>query len=73
MAVTTDGIRQQDIELKQEIEDLKITQAGLTAAQAGGMTTMAASQAGIVGSIVAGWVGLVIGIFLGIALSPSRR
>lgn len=72
MAVTTDGLRQQDMELKQELEELKIGQAGLTATQAGGMATMAASQAGLVGTVAAGAVGLIIGIFLGISLAPRR-
>ncbi len=36
MAVTTDGIRQQEMELKQQLEDLKSAQAGLTATQAVG-------------------------------------
>jgi hypothetical protein len=60
------------MELKQELEELKIAQAGLTATQAGGMATMAASQAGVVGIVTAGAVGLIIGIFLGISLAPRR-
>ena len=72
MAVTTDGIRQQDVELKQEIEDVKSAQVGLTATQAGGMATMAAAQAGLMGSVIAGAVGLVVGIFIGLAAAPRR-
>ena len=72
MAVTTDGLRQQDMELKQELDELKIAQAGLTATQAGGMATMAAAQAGLMGSVIAGAVGLVVGIFIGLAAAPRR-
>ena len=73
MAITTDGVRQQDVELKQEIDDLKQAQAGLTATQAGGMATMAASQAGLAGSVISGFTGFVVGLFLGLAIKAATE
>lgn len=77
MAMTTDGVRQQDMELKKEIEDLKTAQAGIAATQAGGMATVAASQVGLAGSVISGFTGFVVGVFLGIAVkaatTPSSR
>ena len=60
MSVTTDGL-----------EDLRAPR--LTATQAGGMATMAASQTGLASSVVAGFVSLVVGIFIGVAVAPPRR
>ena len=37
------------------------------------MATMAVSQAGLASSVVAGFVGLVVGIFIGVAVAPPRR
>ena len=53
------------------------TQAGavatLTATQAGAAATTAASQAGTVGIMVAGSVSLIVGIFLGLAISKGHK
>jgi hypothetical protein len=34
---------------------------------------MAAGEAGLASSVVAGFVGLVVGIFIGVAAAPPRR
>lgn len=53
------------------------TQAGsvatLTAAQTGAAATNAAAQAGTVGTMAAGSVALIVGIFLGLAISKARH
>ncbi len=36
------------------------------------MSTMAASQAGMVATMAAGFVGLIVGMFLGIAIVNSK-
>jgi hypothetical protein len=51
------------------------TQAGAeatqAATQAGKTATQAAAQAGTVGTMAAGAIGLIVGIFLGIAIAKS--
>jgi hypothetical protein len=51
------------------------TQAGAeatqAAAQAGMTATQAAAQAGTIGTMAAGAIGLIVGIFLGIAIAKS--
>jgi hypothetical protein len=53
------------------------TQAGsvatLTATQTGAVATNAAAQAGTVGTMAAGFVALIVGIFLGLAIAGSHR
>ena len=53
------------------------TQAGAAATtaatQAGTVATNAAAQAGTIATMVAGSVALIVGIFLGIAISQARR
>jgi hypothetical protein len=70
-------------DLKQEIEDLKTSQATQAATQAGGQatqaaaqagqaSTMAATQAGTWTTMAAGAVALIVGIFLGLAVANSK-
>jgi hypothetical protein len=67
-------------DLKQEVEDLKTAQATQTATQAGAQATQAATQAGTMstmtasqaGMMAAGFVGLIVGIFLGLAIANSK-
>ena len=69
-------------DLKQEIEDLKQTQAVQAATQSGAQATQAATQAGaqatqaaamggMAGAIISGCVGLIVGTLLGIAITKS--
>ncbi|MDQ4145129.1 MAG: hypothetical protein M3198_15590 [Actinomycetota bacterium] len=71
-------------ELQQDLQDLRrehevqaATQAGAqatqAATQAGQASTMAATQAGTWSTMAAGWVGMVVGLFLGLAIANSRR
>lgn len=59
------------------VATLTATQAGAAtteaAVQAGTMATMTAAQAGTVSMMVAGGVALVVGVFLGLAISNTRR
>ena len=48
-------------------------QATQAATQAGGMATMAATQAGTVAAVTAGGIGLVVGMFLGLAIVHTTR
>jgi hypothetical protein len=59
-------------DIRKEIEELKTAQATQAATQAGGMATQSAMQAGTVGTVGAGAAGLIIGMFLGIALARSN-
>jgi hypothetical protein len=62
-----------DVEqLRKDMEELKISQATQAATEAGGMATQSAMQAGTLGTVGAGAVGLIVGMFLGIALSRSN-
>jgi hypothetical protein len=64
----------QNLEKAQEVQ--AATQAGAqatqAATQAGGMATMGAAQAGMAATVAAGGIGLIIGIFLGLAIANSR-
>jgi hypothetical protein len=48
-------------------------QATQAATQAGGMATMAATQAGTAAAVAAGGIGLVVGMFLGLAIVHTTR
>jgi hypothetical protein len=72
MSVTTDGIRQQEMELEQHSRTSR--RPGWPHRHPGRWrATMAASEAGLASSVVAGFVGLVVGIFIGVAAAPPRR
>ena len=59
-------------DLRQEIEDLKKAMEVKTATDAGVQATQAATHAGTWSTMVAGAAGLVVGMFLAIALTASR-
>jgi hypothetical protein len=70
-------------DLKQEIEDLKTSQATQAATQAGAQatqaatqagqaSTMAATQAGTWSTMAAGAIALIVGVFLGLAIANSK-
>jgi hypothetical protein len=59
-------------QLRKDIEELKVSQATQAATEAGGMATQSAMQAGTLGTVGAGAIGLIVGMFLGIALSRSN-
>ena len=58
-------------DLKQQVEDLKTAQATQAATMAGAQATQTAMQAGTWATMAAGFGGLVIGLFLGIAIAKS--
>jgi hypothetical protein len=60
-------------DLRKEIEDLKVAQATQAATEAGGMATTGAMQAGTIGTVAAGAGGLIIGMFLGIAIARNSH
>jgi hypothetical protein len=59
-------------QLRKDIEELKVSQATQAATEAGGMATQSAMQAGTLGTVGAGAVGLIVGMFLGIALARTN-
>lgn len=77
MSTTTEDMQQQVQDLRKDQEVQAATQAGAqatqAAAQAGQASTMAATQAGTWSTMAAGWVGMVVGMFLGLAIANSRR
>jgi len=52
-------------DVRQDLEQLKITQATEVATTAGATATLAAAQAGLMMTVVVGSVSLIVGIFLG--------
>lgn len=88
MSMSTEDLQGQVQELRKDLEVQAATQGGAqatqaatqagahstqAAAQAGQMSTMAATQAGTWSTIAAGWVAMVVGMFLGLAIANSRR
>jgi hypothetical protein len=81
MSTSSEDLQQQVQELRKDFEVQAATQsgaqatqaAGQTAAQAGQMSTMAAMQGGTLSTIAAGWISMVVGIFLGLAIANSRN
>jgi hypothetical protein len=64
---------QDDMEkLRDEVKGLEASQAGQAAALAGAQMTQAAAQAGTWSTMAAGAGGLIIGIFLGMAIDRAR-
>jgi len=70
-------IRQEIQEVKHQIELQAATQAGVNATQAattaGAQSTQAAAHAGTWSTMLAGAGGLVVGLFLAIAFSAASR
>lgn len=88
MSTSSEDLQDQVHELRKDFEVQAATQGGAqatqaathagaqatqAAAQAGQMSTMAAAQAGTWSTIAAGWISMVVGIFLGLAIANSRR
>ena len=59
-------------DVRQEIQDLKKTLEVQAATEAGAHATQAATHAGTWSTMLAGGAGLVVGMFLGIALTATR-
>ena len=59
-------------DVRQEIQDLKRTLEVQAATEAGAHATQAATHAGTWSTMLAGGAGLVVGMFLAIALTATR-
>jgi hypothetical protein len=55
-------------DVRQDLEQLKITQATEVVTTAGATATLAAAQAGLMMTVVVGSVSLIVGIFLGMTI-----
>ncbi|MQB02179.1 MAG: hypothetical protein GEU78_18330 [Actinobacteria bacterium] len=77
MSTNTEELQEQVQELRKDHEVQMATQGGAqatqTATQAGQASTMAATQAGTWSTMAAGWIGMVVGMFLGLAIANTRR
>lgn len=62
-----------EFDVRGEIEGLKIAQATQAATLAGAQATQAAAHAGTWSTMVAGFGGLVVGLFLGMAIAHSHN
>lgn len=69
MSTSTDDLTK----LREEVKGLEVSQAGQAATIAGAQMTQAAAQAGTWSTMAAGAGGLIIGIFLGLAIANSHR
>ena len=87
MTTSTD-LQQEVQDLRKDLEVQTAAQAGAhatqaasmagaeatqTAMQAGNAATTAAAQAGLWSTMASGWVGMVVGMFLGLAIANTRR
>ncbi len=61
-----------EFDARSEIENLKIAQATQAATLAGAQATQAAAHAGTWSTMSAGFVGLIAGLFLGMAIAHSH-
>ena len=61
-----------DNDLQKRIEQLEKTQAVDAATQAGAHATQMATHAGTWSTMLAGGVGLIVGMFLALAISATR-
>jgi hypothetical protein len=67
------GASQDDMEkLHEQVKGLEVSQAGQAATIAGAQMTQAAAQAGTWATMGAGAAGLIVGIFLGMAITRVR-
>lgn len=77
MSISTEDIQQEVQDLRKDHEAQAAAHAGAqatqAATQAGQASTVAATQAGTWSTMAAGWVGMVVGMFLGLAIGNSRR
>ncbi len=72
MSATMTESRNETKDVHQEIQDLKKAMEVQTATQAGANATQAATHAGTWSTMLAGGAGLVVGMFLAIALTATR-
>ena len=72
MSATMTESRNETKDVRQEIQDLEKAFEVQTATQAGANATQAATHAGTWSTMVAGGAGLVVGMFLGLALTARR-
>lgn len=88
MSTSTEELEKQVHDLRKDHEVQVATQAGAqatqaaaqagaeatqAAVQAGQMSTFTATHAGTWSTMAASWIAFVVGIFLGLAISGSRR
>ena len=77
MSANAEDLQNDLQELRKEFEVQAATQGGAqatqAATQAGQMSTMAATQAGTWSTMAAGWGGMIVGMFLGLAIFNSRK
>jgi len=69
MSSSTDEIQK----LKEEIKGLEVAQAAQTATLAGAQATQAAAHAGTWSTMMAGAGGLIVGMFLAVAIVRSKH
>ena len=72
MSTTQTESRNETKDVRQEIEELKKAVQVQAATEAGAHATQAAAHAGTWATMLAGGGGLVVGIFLGVALTAVR-
>jgi hypothetical protein len=72
MSATATESRNESKDVHQEIEDLKKTVEVQAATEAGAHATQAATHAGTWSTMLAGGAGLVVGMFLALALTATR-
>ena len=72
MSTTQSESRNETKDVHQEINDLEKTMEVQAATQAGANATQAATHAGTWSTMLAGGAGIVIGMFLALALKATR-
>lgn len=72
MSMTQTESQSETKDVRQEIQDLKKAMEVQAATEAGAHATQAATHAGTWSTMVAGGAGLVIGMFLALALTATR-
>ena len=72
MSVTETESKNQTMNVGQEIQDLKKSMEVQAATEAGAHATQAATHAGTWAAMVAGGAGVVVGMFLALALTATR-
>jgi cell division protein FtsX len=72
MSSTATESRNETKDVRQEIQDLKKAMEVQSATEAGAHATQAATHAGTWSTMLAGGAGLVVGMFLALALTATR-
>ena len=72
MSTTQTETRNETRDVRQEIQDLKKAFEVQAATEAGAHATQAATHAGTWSTMLAGGAGLVVGMFLALALTATR-